>query len=279
MNRRETESERTIRDFGEQWTAYKDNTGYYGSSDLFADIWGPLRSEIALEGSRIADIGAGTGRFVNIFLDAGADHVIAIEPSDAMNALKANTRNRQGRITYLQTTGDRIPADGALDYVFAIGVLHHIPDPLPVLRAARAALKPGGSFFAWVYGSEGNGLYINALNALRFIATRVPHGVLVMIVWLLYGPLRLYMAAARVLPVPLRRYVTEVLGKLDGPTIRLVVYDQLNPLHAKYYSREEVTDLFVHAGYRQVRLYHRHGYSWAVHALNSDPPPATTSSL
>ncbi|PYR46143.1 MAG: hypothetical protein DMF89_22970 [Acidobacteria bacterium] len=71
-----------------------------------------------------------------------------------------------------------------IDYVFAIGVLHHIPDPLPVLRAARAALKPGGSFFAWVYGSEGNGLYISVINALRAIATRVPHGVLVMIVWL-----------------------------------------------------------------------------------------------
>jgi SAM-dependent methyltransferase len=194
-----------------------------------------------------------------------------------MNVLKSNTRNRQGRITYLQSTGDHIPADSALDYVFAIGVLHHIPDPLPVLRAARAALKPGGSFFAWVYGSEGNGLYIGVINALRCIATRIPHGALVMIVWLLYGPLRLYMTVARRLPVPLRRYMTEVLGKLDGARIRLVVYDQLNPAYAKYYSREEVADLFQHAGYFQVRLYHRHRYSWAVQAVNSEPPPTTTS--
>ena len=61
MNRHETESERTIRDFGEQWTTYEDNAGYYGSSDFLADILGPLASDLSLEGARIADIGAGTG--------------------------------------------------------------------------------------------------------------------------------------------------------------------------------------------------------------------------
>ena len=71
--------------------------------------------------------------------------------------------------------------------------------------------------------------------------------------------------------------MTEVLGRLDGARIRLVVYDQLNPAYARYYSREEVTDLFQHAGYFPVRLYHRHRYSWAVQAVNSEPRPTTTS--
>jgi SAM-dependent methyltransferase len=282
-NQRPADSERTIGDFGQQWTTYKDNTGYYGSADFFADIWGPLRSEMTVEGSRVADIGAGTGRFVNILLDAGVDHVIAIEPSDAMSVLKANTAKGQDRITYLHVTGDQIPADSALDYVFAIGVLHHIPDPLPLLRAARAALKPGGCCFAWIYGSEGNRLYIRLVSALRVLATRAPHRVLVMMVWLLYGPLRIYVAAARVLPLPLRHYMTQVLGKLNGSKIRLVIYDQLNPTHAEYYSREQVISLFTQAGYQPVRLHHRHGYSWAVKAVNPvtspriPPSPSTDS--
>jgi SAM-dependent methyltransferase len=277
-NHRPTDAERTIRDFGRQWTTYKDNTGYYGSADFFADIWGPLRSEMTLEGSRVADIGAGTGRFVNVFLDAGVNHVVAIEPSDAMNVLKANTANRQDRITYLQTAGDQIPEHSALDYVFAIGVLHHIPDPLPVLRAARAALKPGGCCFAWLYGSEGNGVYISLVSAVRALSRRAPHRVIVTIVWLLYGPLRLYMTAARVLPLPLRHYMTQVLAKLNGTKIRLVMYDQLNPAHAKFYSREQVIGLFTRAGYQHVRLYHRHGYSWAVKAVNPAASPVTASS-
>src|SRR5262245_30963752 len=111
MTERTVHSERTIRDFGEQWTIYADNVGYYGSSELFADIWGPLGAEMTLSGARVADIGAGTGRFTNVLLDAGASHVIAIEPSEAMAVLRANTAARQTRITYLQTTGERIPRD------------------------------------------------------------------------------------------------------------------------------------------------------------------------
>jgi SAM-dependent methyltransferase len=260
----ENQPERTIQDFGEQWTAYPDNTGYYGSSSLFEDLWGPLAEGINVSGQRVADIGAGTGRFVNVFLDAAARHVLAIEPSDAMDVLKANTANRVERITYLQTTGDHIPPDGSLDYVFAIGVLHHIPDPLPVVVAARSALKPGAKFYAWVYGAEGNSMYVTALNAIRAVSTRVPHVLLVAIVWTLYWPLRLYIAAARIFPVPLRRYMRNVLAKLTGDKIRLVIYDQLNPAHAKYYTRDELISLFARAGYEAIELHHRHGYSWAV---------------
>jgi SAM-dependent methyltransferase len=127
---------RTIADFGEQWTKYQDNLGYYGSVALFEDVFAPLLTAADLAGKRVADIGAGTGRFVNIFLDAGASHVVAIEPSAAFDVLKRNTGTRESRVTYLQVTGDRIPPDLGLDYAFSIGVLHHIPEPRPVLLAA-----------------------------------------------------------------------------------------------------------------------------------------------
>jgi SAM-dependent methyltransferase len=269
---------RTIQDFGEQWTAYPDNSGYYGSSALFADVWGPLLAEITVRGRRIAEIAAGRGRYVNVLLDAGAEHVVAIEPSDAMQVVKANTAARADRITYLNVTGDRIPQDASLDYVFSIGVLHHIPAPLPVLVAARGALKPGGRFCAWLYGAEGNALYLAAVNTLRAIATRVPNRLVVGMVWLLYWPLRAYIAAARRLPLPLRGYMTEVLGRLDHDKIRVVIYDQLRPSYARYYTREQVEHLFAAAGYTDIRLHHRHGYSWSVCASNPGDPGVHTSS-
>src|SRR5262245_16218425 len=150
-----SKSDQTIRDFGEQWTTYTDNRGYYGSAELFSDIWGPLASDFQIAGRRVADIGAGTGRFVNIFLDAGAAHVVAIEPSAAMQTLERNTIDRRDHVTYIRDKGEAIPPDRSLDYVFSIGVLHHIPEPRPVVDAARRALKPGGRFCAWLYGAEG----------------------------------------------------------------------------------------------------------------------------
>lgn len=147
--------DQTINDFGEQWTAFRDNPGYYGSADLLADLFGPLLSLDEVKGKRIADIGSGTGRIVNMLLDAGADRVVAVEPSDAMLVLKDNTAARAERIDYLQVPGDQLPPDLGLDYVVSMGVLHHIPEPAPVVRAAYAALRPGGRCIVWLYGYEG----------------------------------------------------------------------------------------------------------------------------
>src|SRR5262249_13886 len=236
--------------------------------ELFSDIWGPLADAVNVRGRRVADIGAGTGRFVNIFLDAGATHVVAVEPSAAMGVLKQNTHDRRDRVTYIEDRGDAIPQDHSLDFVFSIGVLHHIPDPRPVVEAARNALRPGGCFCAWLYGAEGHGSYMAVVRSLRWVAARLPHWALVALVWGLYWPLRAYMAVSSLLRVPLHDYMRRVLARLDGNKIRLVIYDQLKPAYAKYYTRDEALALFRDAGYNGVRLHHRHGYSWAVIAVN-----------
>jgi hypothetical protein len=40
--------------------------------------------------------------------------------------------------------------------------------------------------------------------------------------------------------------------------------DQLNPACAKYYSGSEAHALLEDAGFADVRIYRRHGYSWTV---------------
>jgi len=59
---RDSIGDRTIRDFGEQWVHYGDNAGFYGSTELFADIIGPLLALSDLRGLRIAEIGSATTR-------------------------------------------------------------------------------------------------------------------------------------------------------------------------------------------------------------------------
>lgn len=255
---------RTIDDFGEQWQAYTENRGYYASVGLLADVFGPLLDLEAIAGARVAEIGAGTGRFVRLFADAGARHIVAVEPSRAMAVLKRNTAADQARITYIEAAGDQLPPSGDLDLVFSIGVLHHIPDPVPVMKAMLGALRPGGRCAIWVYGAEGNRAYLLVAHTLRMITRRLPHHLLAGLVWLLYWPTAAYMHASRVLPLPLAKYLTEVLLRFDPATRRLVLYDQLNPAYAKYYREAEVRRLLIEAGFSDVRLYHRHGYSWAA---------------
>jgi SAM-dependent methyltransferase len=136
---------RTIKDFGEQWLRYSDSEGYYGSLELFSDILSPFLKPEELKGCTIAEIGSGAGRIVNMILKSGAKHVVAVEPSEAFEVLRRNILEPE-KLTCLRITGDQLPAYGDLDYVFSIGVLHHIADPKPVVEAALRALRPGGHF-------------------------------------------------------------------------------------------------------------------------------------
>jgi SAM-dependent methyltransferase len=255
---------RTIADFGEQWTSYPDSEGFYGSAELFDDFVEPLVSVADIAGRRVAEIGAGTGRFINVLAAAGAAHMVAVEPSTAFRVLREKTRRFEDRITYLNATGDQLPATGDLDYVFAIGVLHHIPDPDPVVAAASRALRRGGQLAVWLYGREGNTLYLLLVRSLWWLTRRLPHRGLEVFVRLLYPLFWCYMIACRVLPLPLARYMRRVMWPLEPDKRRVVIYDQLNPAYAKYYTRGEARALLARHEFTDIRLHHRHGISWTV---------------
>ena len=255
----------TIADFGEQWTTYVDNSGYYGSAALFDDVFSPFLTADALNGRIVAEIGAGTGRFVNILLQAGAMQVVAVEPSDATSVLEQNLPPAlKDRVEIVRATGEAIPGTDRFDYVFSIGVLHHIPEPDAVCRAAYHALRPAGTMGIWLYGREGNAAYLALAEPMRWVTRRLPHAALAGLVWVIGWGLDAYIVAARVLPVPLRGYARNVLARLSRDKRRLVIYDQLNPAYAKYYTKSEAEALLSRAGFQHVRSHHRHGYSWTV---------------
>jgi SAM-dependent methyltransferase len=265
-----SDSKQTIADFGEQWSHYGDNEGRYGSVELLQDMLGPLLRIEELRGTRVADIGSGTGRIVRMLLAAGAARVTAVEPSAGVEALRDNTRDVADRVEIIHAAGDALPSGLDLDFVISIGVIQFIPNPQPTLRAARAALRRGGKLVIWVYAVEGNRAYVAAVTALRAITTRLPHPALAALSWILTWLLEPYMALCRWVPLPMRDYMRQIFARVDREKRRLTIYDQLNPSYSRYYRREEVKAMLEQAGFTDVRLYHRHHYSWTASGIKSD---------
>jgi SAM-dependent methyltransferase len=256
--------DRTIRDFSEQWTHYGDNEGFYGSQALFADILAPLLTPDDFRDRRVAEIGSGVGRIVAMILESGAAHVLGVEPSEGHVVAQRNLASYGDRVSFLHASGEQIPADPPFDIIVSVGVLQFIPDPKPTIDAAFAALRPGGRFFVWLYAKEGTALYRVLLGPLRTVGRVLPHRALAAIVRVLDVPLVFYMRLCRVLPLPLRDYLVNVLGRFSPEKRRLVIYDQLNPTRVHYHSRAEAERLLTDSGFVDVRLHHRRRYSWSV---------------
>ncbi len=256
--------DRTIQDFGEQWHKFTENDGFYGSVESLEDKFGDFMRVDEIRGKDVCEIGAGAGRFIGILSRLAPKSILAVEPSKAIEILKRNMESSEVPIRYLNVTGEQMDETETLDYVFSIGVIHHIVDPLPTLRAAFKALRPGGRLLIWVYGYEGNEVYLAFLTPLRAITKRLPESILTALSWVLLIFVEAYILACRVLPLPLRGYMINVLGKFTTNKKLLAIYDQLNPAHAKYYRHDEITDVVRNAEFVNVKALDRHGYSWSV---------------
>lgn len=239
---------------------------------MFADHFGTLFDPRAISGKTVAEVGSGSGRIVNMICAFGPKKCYAIEPSAGISILKSNTQKYVEIVEYLNTTGDQFELQD-IDLIFSLGVIHHIKDPVDVVRNIHHSLKDGGAFLIWVYGHEGNQAYILFYRALAGITKQLPDSWLDKMSACLNYAIQPYIWACKVLPLPLRGYLLNVFGKCGWEKRKYIIFDQLNPAYAKYYKREELNALLDAAGFQEIEFYHRHGYSWTAVARKGRRPP------
>jgi SAM-dependent methyltransferase len=255
---------RTIDDFTGQWQIFPDNGGYFVSTKLFEDSLAGILPVSFFAGKSVGDLGSGTGRIVRWLFDAGAAHVFAIEPAQSHETLKENTKAYADKITYINKPGDEIDIHNAMDAMISLGVISYIPDLGPVFKATYNALKPGGKFYILAMSKEGNEFYCAFALPLRAITTVIPDWALHVLSQTLAVPASIYGFLTKFLPLPMKTYFTSVYNKMAWHDRVMLIFDQLNPSYARYYRREELESAFKKAGFTNLQVVHRYGYSWAM---------------
>ncbi len=107
----------------------------------------PLRAAVgSLPGTRILDVGAGTGRLAQALVDAGgfAGSLVCLEPSRRM--LSRGRRQLEGRgVAWLRGWAVPLPfAAGSFDFVVSLEILEFTPRPPETLAELVRVLRPGG---------------------------------------------------------------------------------------------------------------------------------------
>ena len=257
---------KSIKTFGAQWTRFNELeiAGGGSQSDGWFRQWIGSFDIESVRGKRVAEVGAGVGRSLYNIAQYAPAEVVGYEPSACFPYLVQNMRGVSN--CRLVNLGGHEFHEKNLDVVFSIGVIHHIPDPVPVIRNIYESLKVGGHFVAWVYGNQLGG-YVFVQKMIRPITNKLSDRMLNSISMGLALALTLYgvlIVGLRLRRAPLFQYLSSTFHHLPLRFKKIVIFDQLNPAWSDYYSRERLRSVLSEGGFSDVKIEEKDGYSWTA---------------
>jgi SAM-dependent methyltransferase len=251
----------TARSFGYEWQAFPEMLPDYESNFRWYFERFP---KDAFVGKRVLDAGCGTGRHTFHLARGGAREVVAMDFSQAIEVAARNNRDN-ANTHFVQADIYHPPfPPRSFDFIYSLGVLHHLPDPEKGFRTLLPLLRAGGYMNIYLYWNlEGEAAWrraaLSVVTNVRRVTTRMPHALLRRLSWLIAAGFQV----AFVLPSRALAHFEKTksladrvpLGHYRKYSFRVLYTDQFDRFSAPIenrYSRMEVAGWFERAGLKDV---------------------------
>lgn len=262
------EEKSTADRFGYEWKYFPQLSWTYEKQ--FLDWIRPIDKDFFRE-KVILDAGCGKGRHVYLASHFGARMVVGIDAGEAIEVAYANTRDLPN-VHLIQADICHPPLRRAFDYIYSIGVLHHLSKPEDGFKALSDLLKTGRTMSVWVYGREGNGWVVYFVNPLRrFLTSKMPLSTLKRVSFpiafllytlckFLYKPINLHFGS-------LGRFLFYndymfYISDFDLSEIHSIVFDHLLAPIAFYLKKDEVMNWFESCAFVDIKVAWHNKNSW-----------------
>jgi SAM-dependent methyltransferase len=256
--------EATVDGFGAEWQRFdQSELNDAESRRIFAEYFSlmPLASLPAdAEGM---DVGCGSGRWARLVAaQVGTLHAVDAS-AEALGVARRNLASFTN-VEFHNNSVDSLPcADDSLDFVYSLGVLHHVPDTAAGIHACVRKLKPGAPFLVYLYYALDNrpawfrGLWKVSDHIRRRVSaldtgprTRVAEVIAATVYWPLA---RLSLVAEKVginpAPFPLSAYRSH-----SYYTLRTDALDRFGTKLEQRFTRAQIETMLREAGLENIRF-------------------------
>ena len=266
------------KNFADEWNYFTSNMDTRNETlakEELESCFNPFANYKDLENKFILDAGCGGGRFIYIISkETNAKEIFGLDLSNAVLTAFKNTKHFEN-VTIIQGDITKPPfkKERLFDFIYSIGVLHHLPDPSQGFSSLVNNLKQDGKILAWVYGKEGNDLYIRFADPIRkAITSKLPFKVnlylsfiISLIMWFIiltfYHPLNLVIGEETLNKfLPFNEYFN-FFRKRGFKDFWRTVFDKMVPTISYYISSEEFK-MWFESNNLEYKIYFRNGHSW-----------------
>jgi len=240
--------------FGYEWIQFDDY-----ACDNFSEFIKPL-PEGFFSGKLGLDVGCGAGRHIKGASQLGAE-VIGIDLSQAVDAAYQNNA-ASNNVHIVQADAYHLPFKSeTFDFIYSLGVLHHMPAPENAYHQLSGYLKSKGSLFVWLYAYMPRKVL---LELLRVVSQKLSNNNIHRMAWLCnlidYGLfINLYKLFAA---TPFVGNTIKHLAPLrvveyaeHGYEVSLTDwYDRLSAPITNYYKQKEMSDWLSNSSLKNQQL-------------------------
>ncbi len=174
---------KTVAGFGDEWTTFDQSALSQTELMTVFDQYFAIFPWDTLPHAAVGfDLGCGSGRWAKAVAPRVA-RLHCIDPSEPAIRIAEKNLEGQENCSFHVASVDDIPlADGSMDFGYALGVLHHVPDTGAGIQSCVAKLKPGAPLLLYLYYAFDNRPpWFRALwrgsDAVRRVISRLPYRV------------------------------------------------------------------------------------------------------
>jgi len=261
--------EKTKKNFAFSWEKFADI--YEDPTDFLNWIYPKDRN--FFKDKIVLDAGCGTGKHAFFASQFGAKKVIAFDLSNSLETAYSITSSTQN-VHIIQADIYNLPFKEKFDFIYSIGVLHHLPEPEKGFKNLTEFLKDKGWLSIWVYGYEGTGLVRKIIDPIRKnITIKLPPRLVYFFSFFLgiifyfiakgiYKPLNRYKITRKILKyLPMNTYLL-YMSKFNLSHNFNSVFDQLIAPITYYFTKEEVENWFKKQNLKNIAISNRNNMSW-----------------
>lgn len=234
--------------FGFEWNKYSGLAANYEKQ--FASWVHPLTVG-DFKDKEVLDAGCGMGRNSFWSLRWGAKKLVAFDFDERSVARAKKNLSQFSNAEVLFKNIYEIDWQNQFDIVLSIGVIHHLKNPRLAIVKLVQAVKPGGMVLVWVYSYEGSEWIVRYVSPIRkHITSKIPVGLTHFLAYFLSVPLWIFVKIWRGPTSYLRQ-----LAEFKFWHLHSIVFDQLLPEVANYWTKNEASDLFKGLGLENLRVF------------------------
>lgn len=253
-----------VQGFGDEWSRFDQSMlSAEELGELFDSYFGLFPWAQLPPGAVGADVGCGSGRWAKqVAPRVGRLICVDASPQAAAVARRNLAGHPNAEVHVASVDAMPIP-DRSLDFLYSLGVLHHVPDTAAAIRACAAKLKPGAPFVVYLYYAfDHRPAWFRAIWRMselgRKTISRLPHalrfGVTQIIAATVYWPLARIARALERRGRDVSAFPLSFYRDRSFYVMRTDALDRFGTRLEQRFTRAEIRRMLEEAGLRDIRF-------------------------